>query len=165
MANVNTTLVSNFEALPQIANNAHELHGVKRVAQGTIALDVSANFQSGDVVFLAPIPTNASITSIQIANDDLDSGSTVTFDVGLYDSEDVAVDADCYVDGSTAFRAAAGFTEYRFSALDINTAGQQIWEDAGASANPGGFYYLAITAAANADTDGDVSFIVEYVVN
>ena len=38
MANVNTSLISNFEATPQVKNAAHEYHGVKRVAQGTIAL-------------------------------------------------------------------------------------------------------------------------------
>ena len=33
---------------------------------------------------LAPVPTNASISSIKLFNDDLDSGTTNTTDVGLY---------------------------------------------------------------------------------
>ena len=38
MTTKNSTLVANFEATPQVASNSQELHGVLRVAQGTIAL-------------------------------------------------------------------------------------------------------------------------------
>ena len=38
MANVNTDLVTNFVATPIVKNDSQQLHGVKRVAQGTIAL-------------------------------------------------------------------------------------------------------------------------------
>jgi len=95
MANVNTDLVTNFVAVPQVLNPAQQLHGVKRIAQGTIALaagDLSAN----DTVMLAPIPSNASISSIKLYNDDLDSGTTNTADVGLYKQDLSVVDADAY---------------------------------------------------------------------
>ena len=45
MANVNSDLVTNFVATPMVKNDSQQLHGVKRVAQGTIALaagDLSA---------------------------------------------------------------------------------------------------------------------------
>ena len=45
MANVNTDIVTNFVATPQVKNDSQQLHGVKRIAQGTIALaagDLSA---------------------------------------------------------------------------------------------------------------------------
>ena len=38
MTTLNTDLVANFEASPQVLNNAAELHGVLRVAQGTVEL-------------------------------------------------------------------------------------------------------------------------------
>ena len=38
MGTKNSDLVANFEAAPQVANSAALLHGVVRVAQGTIAL-------------------------------------------------------------------------------------------------------------------------------
>ena len=46
MANVNTDIVTNFVATPQVKNDSQQLHGVKRIAQGTIALasgDLSAS--------------------------------------------------------------------------------------------------------------------------
>ena len=71
MANVNTDIVTNFVATPQVKNDSQQLHGVKRIAQGTIAL-ASGDLSATDTVMLAPIPTNASITSIKLFNDDLD---------------------------------------------------------------------------------------------
>ena len=55
MANVNTTLVSNLLALPQVASPARTLHGTKRVAMGTIAL-AAGDLSASDTVMLAPIP-------------------------------------------------------------------------------------------------------------
>jgi hypothetical protein len=51
------------------------------------------------------------------------------------------------------------------SEADITTVGQQVWEDAGASSDPGGYYYVAVTFSATGGTAGDMSFVIEYVVN
>ena len=66
MTTKNSDLVANFEASPQIANDSQELHGVLRVAQGTVAL-AAGDSTDNDIVMLAPIPSNASITAIQVA--------------------------------------------------------------------------------------------------
>jgi len=165
MANVNTTLISNFEATPQVKNDAAELHGVKRIAQGTIALaagDLSAN----DTVMLAPVPAGASITSIKLFNDDLDTGSSLTANVGIFNTDASAVDVDAYASAITDLRAAVtSGTEVAFEARNINAMGNKVWEDAGASSNPGGYYYIGLEFGAAGTTAGDVSFIIEYVVN
>ena len=166
MANVNTDLVTNFVAVPQVLNPAQQLHGVKRIAQGSIALaagDLSAN----DTVMLAPIPSNASISSIKLTNDDLDSGSTITADVGLYTTALAVVDVDAYASAITALRApvAAPGTEVAFEARDHNKTGQKVWQDAGLSADPGAVYFVGISFPAAGDTAGDLSFIIEYTVN
>jgi hypothetical protein len=105
MANVNTDLVTNFVAVPQVLNSASQLHGVKRVATGTIALD-AGDLSANDTVMLAPIPSNASITSIKLFNDDLDSGTTLTADVGIYTTAVAVVDADAYASAITDLRGA-----------------------------------------------------------
>ena len=166
MANVNTDLVTNFVAVPQVLNPAQQLHGVKRIAQGSIALaagDLSAN----DTVMLAPIPSNASISSIKLTNDDLDSGSTITADVGLYTTALAVVDVDAYASAITALRApvAAPGTEVAFEARDHNKTGQKVWQDAGLSADPGAVYFVGISFPAAGDTAGDLSFIIEYTVS
>ena len=167
MANVNTTLVTNFEASPQVMNPAYQQHGVVRIIQGTIAL-AAGDLSASDTVMLAPIPTNASVTSIKLFNDDLDSGSTNTCDVGLWTADGIvtAVDDDCYASAITDLRAAVTTgTEVAFEARNVNLMGQRVWEDAGQSSDPGGYYNIGLIFDAAGDTAGDLSFMIEYVVN
>jgi expansin (peptidoglycan-binding protein) len=158
MTTKNTTLVSNFEATPQVITEAHSLHGVLRVAQGTVAL-AAGDSTDNDIVMLAPIPSNASITALKIASDSL--GGSCTFNVGLYTTGGTVVDEDVY---ATSVADAGAMTDVR-SEADITKVGQQVYEDAGASSDPGGYYYVAVTFNATGGTAGDMSFVIEYVVN
>ncbi len=165
MANVNTDLVTNFVAIPQVLNSAQQLHGVKRVAQGTIAL-AAGDLSATDTVMLAPIPSNASITSIKLFNDDLDSSTVITADVGLYKQDLSVVDADAYASAITDLRAAVKTgTEVAFEARDINKMGQKVWQDAGLSSDPALTYFVGIVFPAAGDQAGDLSFIIEYTVS
>ena len=165
MANVNTDLVTNFVAVPQVLNSASQLHGVKRVATGTIAL-VAGDLSANDTVMLAPIPSNASITSIKLFNDDLDSGTTNTADVGLYNTDLSVVDADAYASAITDLRGAVTVgTEVAFEARNINKMGQKVWQDAGLTSDPALTYFVGISFPAAGDTAGDLSFVIEYVVS
>jgi len=159
MGTKNSDLVANFEATPQVANEAHNLHGVVRVASGNIALD-TGDSDSGDVVMLAPIPTNASIMSVQIGSDAL--GGSCAFDVGIYTTAGVVKDADAF---ASAVADGAAIAEVRYEAANLNTTGQQLYELAGDSSDPGGFYYVAATMTATGGTAGDMAFIINYVVN
>ena len=165
MSNANSDLVTNFVAVPQVLNPAQQLQGVKRIAQGTVAL-ASGDLGANDTVMLAPIPSNASITSIKLFNDALDSGTTNTADVGLYTTALAVVDADAYASAITDLRAAVKTgTEVAFEARDINKMGQKVWQDAGLSSDPALTYFVGIGFPAAGDTAGDLSFIIEYVVS
>ena len=165
MSNANSDLVTNFVAVPQVLNPAQQLQGVKRIAQGTVAL-ASGDLGANDTVMLAPIPSNASITSIKLFNDDLDSGSTNTADVGLYTTALAVVDADAYASVITSLRSAVTTgTEVAFEARDINKMGQKVWQDAGLSSDPALTYFVGIGFPAAGNTAGDLSFIIEYVVS
>ena len=165
MANVNTDLVTNFVAVPQVLNSAQQLHGVKRVAQGTIAL-AAGDLSATDTVMLAPIPSNASITSIKLFNDDLDSSTVITADVGLYKQDLSVVDADAYASAITSLRAAVTTgTEVAFEARNINKMGQKVWQDAGLTSDPALTYFVGIGFPAAGDQAGDLSFIIEYTVS
>jgi hypothetical protein len=109
---------------------------------------------------LAPIPTHATLTSVRVGSDNL--GGTCTFNVGFYTDEGVVVDEDAL---ATLVADAAGMTELRYEEANINTTGQQVWELAGQSSDPGGIYYVAATFSATGGTAGDMAFIIEYVVN
>ena len=165
MSNANSDLVTNFVAVPQVLNPAQQLQGVKRIAQGTVAL-ASGDLGANDTVMLAPIPSNASITSIKLFNDALDSGTTNTADVGLYTTALAVVDADAYASVITSLRSAVTTgTEVAFEARDINKMGQKVWQDAGLSSDPALTYFVGISFPAAGDTAGDLSFIIEYVVS
>ena len=70
MGTKNTDLVANFEATPQVKNNAAELHGVLRTAHGTVEL-AAGDSDNDDIVMLAPIPSNAAVPSLFIGSDTL----------------------------------------------------------------------------------------------
>ncbi len=100
------------------------------------------------------------MTSVRVGSDNL--GGSCTFNVGFYTDEGTVVDEDAL---ATLVADAAGMTELRYEEANINTTGQQVWELAGQSSDPGGTYYLAATFSATGGTAGDMAFIVEYVVN
>jgi hypothetical protein len=167
MTTKKSAIVTNFTAVPRVANSTQEMGGRMRTAQGSIAL-ATTDLDAADIVLLAPIPTNASIISIKLASDDMDSGSpALLWDVGLHYMDGTAKDADFYATDITLGQAATAFTEYRFEAADINTTGSFVWEDAGDTSDPGGTYYLSMTVSTTPATAvaGDLSFIVQYVLD
>jgi hypothetical protein len=167
MANVNTTLVTNFLASPPSLNVPYQLGGSMRVASGTVAL-AAGDLSATDTVMLAQIPTNASVVSIKLYNDDLDSGTTNTCNVGLYtaDGNVTAKDADVYASAITDLRGAVLVgTEVAFEARNVNLMGQRVWEDAGDSTDPGGYYLLGLAFPAAGDTAGDLSWLITYVLD
>jgi len=159
MGTKNSTLVSNFEASPQVANEPANLHGVVRVAQGTIEL-AAGDSNDNDIVMLAPIPSNATVSQLFIGSDTL--GGSCTFNVGIYTSTGTVKDEDFF---ASAVADEAAMTDVRFEAANIDTAGQKVWEMAGDSADPGGYYYIAATMAAEGGTAGTMSFNIQYIVN
>ena len=159
MGTKNTDLVANFEASPQVANNAAELHGVLRTANGTVEL-AAGDSDNDDIVMLAPIPSNASVTSLFIGSDTL--GGSCTFNVGIYTTDGTVKDEDVF---ATAVADAGAMTDVRFEAANIDTAGQKMYELAGDSSDPGGYYYIAATMSAAGGTAGTMSWNISYVVN
>lgn len=169
MANLNSTEVGNFVADPPVMNPARNAGGVMRVAAGTVAA-AAGDLSAGDTIMLALVPSNAAIVSIKIFNDDLDSGSTHTMHIGLYTIDEAGavtiVDVDAYASAMTICRSAVlSGTEVSFEARDINKMGQRVWEDAGVSADPGGYYAIGFESQAAGDTGGDISYLITYVVN
>ena len=159
MGTKNSTQDSNFQATPTVLNDASLLHGVLRVAQGTIAL-AAGDSDDDDVVMLAPIPSNATVAHIFIGSDTF--GGSCTFNVGIYTSAGVVKDEDVF---ATAVADAGAMADVRFEAADINTAEKKMYEVAGDTTDPASYYYIAATMAAAGGTGGDMSFIIHYTVS
>ena len=159
MGTKNTDLVANFEATPQVKNSAAELHGVLRTANGTVELD-TGDSDNDDIVMLAPIPSNAAVPSLFIGSDTF--GGSCTFNVGIYTTDGTVKDEDVF---ATDVADAGAMADVRFEAADINTAGQKMFELAGDTTDPGGYYYIAVTMSAAGGTAGTLSWNISYVVN
>ena len=159
MTTKNTDLVANFEATPQVANNAAELHGVLRTAHGSVEL-AAGDSTANDIVMLAPIPSNAADPTLFIGSDTF--GGSCTFNVGIYTTAGVVKDEDVF---ATSVADAAAMADVRYEAADLDTGSKKLWELAGDSEDPGGYYYIAITFNATGGTAGTLNWNISYVID
>ena len=159
MGTKNTDLVTNFEATPPTLNDVAELHGRLRIAQGTVEL-AAGDSDDEDVVMLAPIASNATVPHLYIGSDTF--GGSCTFNVGIYTTAGVVKDEDVF---ATAVADAAALADVRHEVANIDTCGKKMYELAGDSTDPGGFYYVAATMSAAGGTIGTMSFIIHYVID
>ena len=159
MTTKNTDLVANFESTPQVANSAAELAGVLRTAHGSVEL-AAGDSTDNDIVMLAPIPSNAAVPTLFVGSDTF--GGSCTFNVGIYKTDGTVKDEDFF---ATSVADAAAMADVRYEAADLNTGSQKLWELAGDSEDPGGYFYIAITFNATGGTAGTLNWNISYVVD
>lgn len=168
MANKKSPLLTNrpSQTAAGTPNSPAQEYGRLRTINGNVAL-AAGDLSAGDTVMLAAVPTSARVLQIWIANDDLDSGATITGDVGLYADADAntAKDDDVYASAVTQFRSATGFTDLAFEARGIEKNGQAVWEDAGDSEDPNDEYFIGVKFDAAGDQAGDLAFQIVLAVD
>ena len=71
----------------------------------------------------------------------------------------------CYASAQSLASAITAGTNINFEAKDIANIQRQVWQDAGASTDPGYWYDLVFTLTAAAGSAGTISLEVEYVAN
>jgi hypothetical protein len=90
-------------------------------------------------------------------------GGSCTFNVGIYQTDGAVNDEDVF---ATSVADEAALTDVRFEAsFDLNTASKKLWELAGDTSDPGGYYYVAITFNATGGTTGTLAWNINYIVN
>lgn len=166
-----------FLAPGNVGGNMHQSMDVRACA----ADDLNAD---GDAVILCQVPSNARITSIRVYNDDLDSGTNSSVNIGVYNGNEQFNDTD---GSQTLYAANAVIDEDAFAAsqtflqtltvtgieLAFNKAGrrlaplQAVWEDAGLTSDPGVPLRIALTQTATVSgaQAGDVVMVVQYVTD
>jgi hypothetical protein len=182
MATAKGIEITKLDATPRSLMEAGSGTGKLRVFMDTIAA-ATTDIDDNDIIMLAEVPSNSKVISIKLYNDDLDSGTAIVTDVGLYNggtkfndtdasltayAAEGVIDRDCYGTVSTVLQGAvtAG-TEYRFETLNINTIANYAWEDGGLTSDPGVPLRIALTIETVAGTAvaGDITMVVQYVVN
>lgn len=160
MADIKSTLVSNYEATPRVHTAAH--HSGARVRRIVASVEKGSGDGNGSKVFLCPVWSGWSIQSIRLFNDALSGATSV--DVGIYqDDASTAADADVYASAISLASASTVGTEVAFEARDVASAANRTWEDLGLSADPNRWYYLALTGTTFGTAAGTISAVVEYV--
>jgi hypothetical protein len=89
-------------------------------------------------------------------------GGSCTFNVGIYETDGTVKDEDVF---ATSVADEAALADVRFEAADLNTASKKLWELAGDTSDPGGYYYVAITFNATGGTAGTLAWNINYIVN
>ena len=182
MATAKGIEITKLDATPRGLMEAGSGTGKMRVFMDTIAAG-TGDIDDDDVIMLAEVPSNSKIISIKLYNDDLDGGSGLVTDIGLYNggtkftdtdgsatayAAEAVIDRDCYGTLSTDLGAAvtAG-TEFRFETLNINTVANFVWEDGGLTSDPGVPLRIALTieTVAGSAAAGDITMVLQYVVN
>ncbi len=184
MATAYSTELTSYEASPQVMVSPASAGGKVRIWSDTIAA-ATTDIDDNDIIMMAEIPSNAKIKSIMLYNDDLDSNGSpaLVTDVGIYNGNvkfndtdasatayaaEGVIDRNCYGTVMTVLQAAvtAG-TEVRYETLGIETVGNFMWEDGGLTSDPGRMLRIALTIETVAATAaaGDITMVVEYIVN
>ena len=177
MANANSNLIANIVANPPVHNHVGVSGGRVRVMADTFTSSGWAT--TADTVTLCRLPSNARIWSIRMATGDLGSGSSATFDLGLYTDGPAATVENAaakliFADGVDCQNAIAssdttGMIEYAWQVDDDGSnVGKRLWELAnnGGNTEDGHITYdLCMTAMHGDCQDGVISFVVLYTID
>jgi len=159
-----STAVTNADATPIVKSSQLELGGSVRAAFATLE---TAGGDLGSTYRFIRVPARARVTRVEYACDD--QGTAVTFNVGLYDVEDSAVeDADFFASALDVATAAVARTDitYESGVVTAENAGKALWEQLGLANtvdNKSKEFDIYVTSASAAST-GTVSLWVEYVL-
>ena len=179
MASTKAVESTKLDATPRQLVEVGSGVGKKRVFMDTVAVNTTDFDADGDILYMAEVPSNAKITSIRLFNDDMDSGTTSVVNVGLYNggtkftdgstkyAADALIDEDAYASAITTLQSAnTSGVELAFEARNVNAIANYVWEDGGLASDPKVPLRIALTqtATVSGDQAGDVSIIVEYVV-
>lgn len=159
-----STRVTNSDTYPAVQDSVLVNHGRRRSIAATIEL--ASGDSIGSVYRMARVHSSWRIEMINLYCDAITSGAA---DVGLYHiaarSSGAVVDADAYGSAVSIATAITTGTNVAFEARDIANVEKAVWQDAGATADTGYWYDLALTLTAATAAAGTVSLQIGYVAN
>lgn len=144
----------------------------QRVITGNFEV-ATTDLDASDIIVLARLPATATIQSIRLSCDALDAGSSLAFDLGIYDENQAVLDVNYFATVSTIFQAAvnAPGTELRYEAgtAGPDRVGDRLWEQGGvASPGPGGVMYdiaITFTTVAATAAAGTIGYEILYTID
>jgi hypothetical protein len=156
--------ITNRDATPRVATNAHQAGAAKKAACGTVSIANGDSIASRYIHF--SVPSNARISSLRKTHPDI--GTTTAGDIGLYKTTGdggAVVDADFFSAASVFNAGAVLATEVGFgNVLSAANAEKRIWEALGLTADPKIMYDVCTTLTAAADAAGTLFLDCDYVI-
>ena len=164
VVNAKSVHVQNADAAVQTLSPAATSEGRAARAMGTIAK--ASSDSDASIYRIARVHSSWRIASIWLYNDAF--AAAAGWNVGLYRTAadgGAAVSAACYFSGWAPTAASMVGSEFSFGAgaRNHNKVGQQVWQDAGLSADPNLWYDIAIAAGTATAVAGNVSWNIEYI--
>lgn len=163
VANTKATLITNADATPPVLSGGILYNAGLRQAAGTV--ETLAADDAASVYRLCRIPSNARISSIQMASDAI-TGASAT-DIGVYQTAEnggAAVDDDFFAT-DVDISSATAFTEYMYeaTATNISKVEMPFWQLLGLSADSNRSYDICATVN-DVTAAGTISMKVTYAV-
>ena len=166
-----STIMTNHTAKPSVHTPTGQWGGRVRVVTDAFEINAAGSTgvdADGDYFTLCRLPSNARILQFWVASDDLDSGSNIALNYGVYQTDGTIVDEDCFASG-VSHQSAVAPTDIRFeaAATNIDSWYKELCEVAGASADPKDHYDVVATntAATSGLQAGTLSFMIMYTVD
>ncbi len=164
VVNVSSTEITNLDAKPVVWNNTIVQFG------GRYSSASNAAFAASDATSIARVlrvHSDARITRLEFASDDLGTGGTV--DIGLYQTNGnggAVVDADFFASAVDTDSAAVARTDvtYESGVVTITNQNKPLWEQLGLSEDSQRQYDVVVTRN-TAQATGNVALWLEYVRN
>lgn len=167
-----STAITNLDSSPVSANDTGEgADGFLRLVGDYVT--TTSGVTAGSTYQIVRIPTNAKVKEVITEGEAMTAGA---FDVGLYYSsstsdgtqasvQGTAVDADFF---ATAVSFASAVTPTNITnesgTYTLNKRNQPIWQAAGLSSDPGGFFDLVFTSTATVTAGARMGASVRYVL-
>src|ERR1044072_717144 len=79
-----TKVTALLDSSPKVLQDVRGLDGHLRIYADTTEVPTTSTDEIGDVTLMCPVPSDLVVHSLVVFNDDLDSGTALAADVGLY---------------------------------------------------------------------------------
>jgi hypothetical protein len=156
-----SSIVTNATATPRVINNSHLQSASVRACSGLATM--AATDEATSTYRLFRVRSNEMVH--QLVAYCLDIGTTVTGDVGLYQTDEnggAVADVDFFSSAVSFKDGALNGSDITFEAMANNglpaNGEKRIWEQLGLSADPAREYDVVLTTTANTDAAGVVCF-------
>lgn len=164
VVNLKSQVVTDLDASPVVKANPLEVGGTIREAIGVV--QTNADDSSGSTYRMLRLPSRARVTEVLLSSDD--SGTTGLTDIGLYLSDEGAVeDADFFASAVDIKAAALSQSDvtYESGVIAPQNQSKRLWEQLGKTTDPDVEYDVALTLTEAVTAATDIALKVRYVLD